>query len=124
MTTTNADEQVDTGFRDEAVRTAEALASQPLGPYTDRPSRETVNALVTSLIRHGTPLTTWIAAIPQDDRSPQADNGLTDWGYLIDRGPPDGLDHDHAQWNHARGIARVIENLAEALREARPVSAG
>ncbi|WP_214950299.1 hypothetical protein [Streptomyces sp. ISL-43] len=44
----------------------------------------------------------------------RAEGALIDWAYLDKKGPEEAS--DHAAWDHARGLARVILTLVRVVR--------
>ncbi|CAM5682906.1 hypothetical protein SAVIM338S_07389 [Streptomyces avidinii] len=55
--------------------------------------------------------------IPAGQRTERAGAALAEWAYFLDAGP---LGHgDHANWNHARGLARIVRAMASTLAEQR-----
>ncbi|MFJ6792905.1 hypothetical protein [Streptomyces sp. NPDC091268] len=110
---------MDGTFR-KCMEAAEELAALVLGPYEARPAREDLDVLVSNLVRLGLPLATTVAAVPATERSPLAAGALRDWTYATQAGAADS--GDHALWNHARGLARVLGSLADGIREHQPTS--
>ncbi|MFZ3494639.1 DUF6415 family natural product biosynthesis protein [Streptomyces sp. 5.8] len=103
------------------THTIEELAARALAPYSERPDAEGVAHLVDDLITAGTELHAQVNQIPAAQRTERAGAALTEWAYFVDSGP---LGHgDHANWNHARGLARIIRTMASTLGEQRPSSA-
>jgi hypothetical protein len=91
------------------------LMGRALAPYSDRPDAEAVARLIDDLITCGQTLHTEVAAIPGGRRSERARSALIEWTYFVDAGPMGG--GDHANWNHARALARILRNLVSALGE-------
>ncbi|MFG2617827.1 DUF6415 family natural product biosynthesis protein [Streptomyces sp. NPDC048507] len=95
------------------------LIRRAIVPYSDRPDTEAVAHLIDDLITHGQILHARVAALPQEQRTERAGAALVEWAYFVDAGPM-GRD-DHANWNHARALARILRNLRAAI-EPRPSS--
>ncbi|WP_327130073.1 DUF6415 family natural product biosynthesis protein [Streptomyces sp. NBC_01343] len=90
-----------------------ALTARALAPYASRPTPEDVAALVDDLITCGRHLHHEVAGIPATERTPSAADGLTEWEYCSAAGPQGS--GPHVNWNHARGLARVLQKMARAL---------
>ncbi|MCY0930772.1 DUF6415 family natural product biosynthesis protein [Streptomyces sp. H27-H1] len=104
-------------MRPEAHRIDE-LVQRALRPYDQRPDAEGVAHLVDDLITAGQELHALVSANAEGRRTERATAALAEWSYFLDKGP---LGHsDHANWNHARGLARIIRTMAEARAEQRP----
>lgn len=103
------------------TQTIEDLAARALTSYDQRPDAEGVAHLVDDLITAGSELHAQVAQIPLGQRTERAGAALVEWTYFVDAGP---LSHgDHANWNHARGLARIIRIMASALGEQPTASA-
>lgn len=89
------------------------LMGRALLPYSDRPDAEAVARLIDDLITCGQTLHTEVAAIPGGRQSERARSALVEWAYFVDAGPTGR--GDHANWNHARTLARILRNLVSAL---------
>ncbi|KOU59763.1 DUF6415 family natural product biosynthesis protein [Streptomyces sp. NPDC054949] len=92
----------------------EELAARALTSYEDRPDAVSVARLVDDLITAGQTLHATVTALPADQRTERVGAALVEWTYFIDVGPLGG-DTDHANWNHARNLARIARVLAAAL---------
>ncbi|MET9464266.1 DUF6415 family natural product biosynthesis protein [Streptomyces sp. NPDC006544] len=104
------------------AQTIEELVRRALAPYEQRPDAEGVAHLVDDLITAGNGLHTAVARIPTDKRTERAGAALAEWAYFLDAGP---LGHgDHANWNHARGLARIVRTMAATLAEQQQHRAG
>ncbi|KPI06196.1 hypothetical protein OV450_3833 [Actinobacteria bacterium OV450] len=90
-----------------------ALTARALASYASRPEPADVAALVDDLITCGQALHDEVARIPAAERTPSAADGLTEWEYCSAAGPRGS--RPHANWNHARGLARVARKMARAL---------
>lgn len=77
--------------------------------------------LVDDLITAGLELHSEVSQIPPSQRTERAGAALMEWTYFAETGPLS--DGDHANWNHARGLARIIQAMTSALGEQRPPSA-
>ncbi|MFI5766217.1 DUF6415 family natural product biosynthesis protein [Streptomyces sp. NPDC051563] len=99
--------------------TVEELTARALAPYAERPDAENVARLVDDLITAGCQLHTEVCRIPAAQRTERAGAALSEWSYFIDVGP--STRGDHANWNHARALARILRNLAEAVGDREPV---
>ncbi|MFB6811604.1 DUF6415 family natural product biosynthesis protein [Streptomyces sp. NPDC056387] len=97
-----------------------SLADRALAPYVSRPEPEDVAILVNDLITCGQALHDEVARIPAAERTPSAADGLTEWEYRSAAGPHGS--GPHADWNHARGLARVARKMARALELHRGMS--
>lgn len=91
----------------------EDLIEQALAPYSDRPDAEGVARLTASLIASGQALHAQVSAIPLDQRTERAHAALIEWSYFVDAGPTGRS--DHAAWNHARALARILRNMPTAV---------
>ncbi|MCY0940391.1 DUF6415 family natural product biosynthesis protein [Streptomyces antarcticus] len=92
----------------------EKLAARALTSYEDRPDAPGVARLVDDLITAGQTLHAAVTALPADQRSERVGAALVEWTYFVDVGPLGG-GTDHANWNHARNLARIARVLAAAL---------
>ncbi|MBT2449492.1 hypothetical protein J7F03_20845 [Streptomyces sp. ISL-43] len=97
---------------DEA-RTTEDPVRRALGPYSDRPDAESVAELLAGLTDLGESLHAKVSRIPSNVQTERAKALLAEWPYVLSMGPSDTS--DHAGWNHARGLARIIMGLTAAL---------
>ncbi|GLV86859.1 hypothetical protein Slala03_65480 [Streptomyces lavendulae subsp. lavendulae] len=91
------------------------LIGRALVPYSERPDAAGVARLVDELITAGEALHAEVAAVTADRRTERAGSALAEWSYFVDAGPAGR--GDHANWNHARTLARILRNLASALGE-------
>ncbi|MGW8777573.1 DUF6415 family natural product biosynthesis protein [Streptomyces sp. NPDC055796] len=89
------------------------LAARALAPYERRPDAEGVARLVDDLITAGQELHTTVSGIPAADRTERAGAALVEWAYFAEAGPL--RSDDRANWNHARGLARIIQAMASTL---------
>ncbi|MER6390826.1 DUF6415 family natural product biosynthesis protein [Streptomyces sp. NPDC059382] len=92
----------------------EELAARALTSYEDRPDAVSVARLVDDLITAGQTLHAAVTALPAEQRTERVGAALVEWTYFIDVGPL-GAGGDHANWNHARNLARIARVLAAAL---------
>ncbi|MCP3758228.1 DUF6415 family natural product biosynthesis protein [Streptomyces sp. TBY4] len=99
------------------TQTIEELAARALASYEQRPDAEGVAHLVDDLITAGNELHAQVDQIPAPQRTERAGAALTEWAYFVDSGPLGN--GDHANWNHARGLARIIRAMASTLSEQR-----
>ncbi|MBT2468285.1 hypothetical protein J7E97_10445 [Streptomyces sp. ISL-66] len=91
------------------------LVERALTRYDQRPDAQGVAALVDDLITTGQELHATVSQIPVAQQSERASASLAEWAYFLEAGP---LGHgDHANWNHARGLARIIRTMAATLAE-------
>ncbi|MFG2622032.1 DUF6415 family natural product biosynthesis protein [Streptomyces sp. NPDC048507] len=97
------------------TRETEELIGRAIVPYSDRPDAAVVARLVDDLITHGQVLHARVAAMPRERRTERAGAALVEWAYFVDAGPMGR--GDHANWNHARALARILRSLASALAE-------
>ncbi|MFJ3206215.1 DUF6415 family natural product biosynthesis protein [Streptomyces sp. NPDC086989] len=97
-----------------------ALTGRALAPYVSRPAAEDVTVLVDGLITCGRALYNEVVQIPAGERTVSVADGLSEWEYCLAAGPR-GYGA-HADWNHARGLARVLQKLARALELHRGMS--
>lgn len=97
------------------TQTIEDLLARALGPYEARPDAEGVACLIDDLITAGQGLHASAAEIPAGLRTARAGSFLAEWTDVTGAGPLDS--DDHANWNHARGLARILDNLVAALRD-------
>ncbi|MET9467830.1 DUF6415 family natural product biosynthesis protein [Streptomyces sp. NPDC006544] len=103
------------------TQTIEKLTARALTSYDQRPDAEGVARLTDHLITAGQELHTALSRIPVGQLTERARTSLAEWAYFVAAGP---LGHgDHANWNHARGLARVIRTMAATLDEQRPAGA-
>ncbi|MET9464256.1 DUF6415 family natural product biosynthesis protein [Streptomyces sp. NPDC006544] len=108
-------------MRPEA-QTIEELVRRALASYDQRPDAEGVARLVDDLITVGQELHAAVSRIPAGLRTERAGAALAEWAYFLDAGP---LGHgDHANWNHARGLARIVRTMAATLAEQQQQRAG
>ncbi|MFE3761531.1 hypothetical protein ACFXPI_07170 [Streptomyces sp. NPDC059104] len=91
------------------------LLGRALVPYSERPDAAGVARLVDDLITGGEALHARVAAIPRECRTELAGSALAEWTYFVDAGPTGR--GDHANWNHARTLARILRSLASILNE-------
>ncbi|MFG2393843.1 DUF6415 family natural product biosynthesis protein [Streptomyces lavendulae] len=91
------------------------LIGRALVPYSERPDADGVARLVDDLITRGATLHAEVAALPGDRRTELTRSALAEWSYFVDAGPTGR--GDHANWNHARALARILRNLASSLNE-------
>ncbi|MFG2616214.1 DUF6415 family natural product biosynthesis protein [Streptomyces sp. NPDC048507] len=92
------------------------LIGRAIVPYSDRPDAKTVAHLIDDLITHGQILHARVAALPQEQRTERAGAALVEWDYFAAAGPIGS--GDHANWNHARALARILRNLRTAVDQA------
>ncbi|MEU2393628.1 DUF6415 family natural product biosynthesis protein [Streptomyces sp. NPDC007369] len=100
---------------------ATGLVARALAPYGERPGPEGVAALIDDLITCGRKLRDALAEAPSQQRPAGAFEALAEWEYFAAVGPLGS--GPHANWNHARGLARIIRQLMRALEHAAEVSA-
>ncbi|MET8751540.1 DUF6415 family natural product biosynthesis protein [Streptomyces sp. NPDC004667] len=93
----------------------EDLIGRALAPYSERPDAAGVARLVDDLITGGEALHARVAAVPRERRTELAGAALAEWTYFVDAGPTGR--GDHANWNHARTLARILRSLASLLNE-------
>ncbi|GLX40536.1 hypothetical protein Sros01_66090 [Streptomyces roseochromogenus] len=86
------------------------LIGRALVPYSERPDAAGVARLVDELITAGEALHAEVAAVTADRRTERAGSALAEWAYFVDAGPTGR--GDHANWNHARTLARILRSLA------------
>ncbi|MFB0627518.1 DUF6415 family natural product biosynthesis protein [Streptomyces sp. AB3(2024)] len=91
------------------------LIGRALVPYSERPDAAAVARLVDDLITGGEALHAEVATVPGDRRTERAGSALAEWTYFVDAGPTGR--GDHANWNHARTLARILRSLASTLNE-------
>ncbi|MFD8023160.1 DUF6415 family natural product biosynthesis protein [Streptomyces lavendulae] len=91
------------------------LIGWALVPYSERPDAAGVARLVDELITAGEALHAKVAAIGAGRRTELAGSALAEWTYFVDAGPTGR--GDHANWNHARTLARILRSLASLLNE-------
>ncbi|MER5810221.1 DUF6415 family natural product biosynthesis protein [Streptomyces sp. NPDC002033] len=99
------------------TQTIEELIRRAIVPYSDRPDAEAVAYLIDDLITHGQVLHAQVAAMPSGQRTERVGAALAEWAYFADAGPTGR--GDHANWNHARALARILRNLAAAPADRR-----
>ncbi|MEU8465380.1 hypothetical protein [Streptomyces sp. NPDC029003] len=99
----------------DQMRAAEELVREALVPYGERTDALAVAGLVDRLISAGQPLYDAVAAVPRAEWAERAGHVLADWAYFLDAGPL--TTGDHANWNYARGLARVVRSMVSVLRE-------
>jgi hypothetical protein len=91
------------------------LVARALAPYSERPSPEDVALLVDDLIACGQKLLTAVTAIPKDQQAMRATESAAEWEYFATVGPlGSGL---HANWNHARALARIVQRMVHVLEQ-------
>ncbi|MFK0252116.1 DUF6415 family natural product biosynthesis protein [Streptomyces sp. NPDC090445] len=100
---------------------ATELVARALAPYGERPAPEGVAALTDALITCGQKLHGALSGTPAQHRPAGAFEALTEWEYFTAVGPLGS--GPHANWNHARGLARIIRQLMRALEHADEASA-
>ncbi|MFK0253066.1 DUF6415 family natural product biosynthesis protein [Streptomyces sp. NPDC090445] len=99
---------------------ATALIARALAPYEERPAAEGVAALIGDLIACGQKLHGALTGTPSRQRPAGAFEALAEWEYFTAVGPLGS--GPHANWNHARGLARIIRQLMRALEHAAEAS--
>ncbi|MFE3762398.1 DUF6415 family natural product biosynthesis protein [Streptomyces sp. NPDC059104] len=102
---------MDTGETQEI----EDLIRRAIVPYSERPDAEAVARLIDDLITHGQALHARVTASPRAQRTERTAAALAEWSYFVDAGPTGR--GDHANWNHARALARILRNLHSARAE-------
>ncbi|NXY93425.1 hypothetical protein HYE82_03190 [Streptomyces sp. BR123] len=100
---------------------ATELVARALAPYGERPGPEGVAALTDGLITCGQKLHDALCEMPSQQRPVGAFEALAEWEYFAAVGPLGS--GPHANWNHARGLARIIRQLMRALEHAVEASA-
>ncbi|MFJ9647286.1 DUF6415 family natural product biosynthesis protein [Streptomyces sp. NPDC004244] len=95
---------------------ATALIARALAPYEERPAAEGVATLIDALITCGQKLHAALSGTPVQQRPAGAFEALAEWEYFAAVGPLGS--GPHANWNHARGLARIIRQLMRALEHA------
>ncbi|MER7461427.1 hypothetical protein [Streptomyces sp. NPDC097981] len=98
-----------------------ALVGRALVPYGERPGPEGVAALIDDLITCGQKLHDALCGTPSPQRPAGAFEALAEWEYFAAVGPLGS--GSHANWNHARGLARIMRQLVRALEHAAGASA-
>ncbi|ATZ23411.1 DUF6415 family natural product biosynthesis protein [Streptomyces lavendulae] len=93
----------------------EKLIGQALAPYSERPDAEGVVRLTAALITSGQALHAQVSATPPGRRTERAHAALTEWSYFVDAGPTGR--GDHAAWNHARVLARILRNMLATVEQ-------
>ncbi|MGO4458405.1 DUF6415 family natural product biosynthesis protein [Streptomyces sp. M-16] len=91
------------------TQTIEDLIGRAIVPYSERPDAEAVARLIDDLITHGQALHARVSAMPGVRGTERAGAALAEWSYFVDAGPTGR--GDHANWNHARALARILRNL-------------
>ncbi|MEU2394925.1 DUF6415 family natural product biosynthesis protein [Streptomyces sp. NPDC007369] len=100
---------------------AAGLVGRALAPYGERPAAEGVAALTDELITCGQKFHDALARTPSQRRPVGAFEALAEWEYFAAVGPLGS--GPHADWNHARGLARIIRQMMRALEHAAGASA-
>ncbi|MFD7626224.1 DUF6415 family natural product biosynthesis protein [Streptomyces sp. NPDC059851] len=100
---------------------ATALVARALAPYGERPGPEGVAALLDALITCGQKLHDTLCETPSEQRPAGAFAALAEWEYFAAVGPLGS--GPHPNWNHARGLARIIRQLMRALEHPAAASA-
>lgn len=95
------------------TQTIEELVARALAPYSERPDAVGVAQLTDDLITAGQELHAQVSAMPQASRTYRVEAALVEWTYFAEKGPV--TDGDHAAWNHARGLARIMQNMASGF---------
>ncbi|MEU8464691.1 DUF6415 family natural product biosynthesis protein [Streptomyces sp. NPDC029003] len=98
--------------RGSTKREIEELIRRAVVPYSERPDAGAVGRLIDDLVTHGQVLHERVAALAGDERTERARAALAEWAYFVDAGPMGRGDHAH--WNHARALARILRSLAAA----------
>ncbi|MET8749112.1 DUF6415 family natural product biosynthesis protein [Streptomyces sp. NPDC004667] len=93
----------------------EELLGKALAPYSEQPDAEGVARLTGDLVASGQALHAQVSAIPHGQRTERGHAALAEWSYFTDAGPTGHS--DHAAWNHARALARILRNLATAVEQ-------
>ncbi|GLV87112.1 hypothetical protein Slala03_68010 [Streptomyces lavendulae subsp. lavendulae] len=96
---------MDTGETQEI----EELIRRAVVPYSERPGAEAVARLIDDLITHGQALHDRVAAVRTVRGTERVGVALVEWAYFVDAGPAGR--GDHANWNHARTLARILRTL-------------
>ncbi|MFD6890161.1 DUF6415 family natural product biosynthesis protein [Streptomyces sp. NPDC059957] len=99
----------------QAGRNIQDLIAEALGPYPERPSAEGVAQLIDDLITCGHQLHHAVKCLPQNRRDPRASNAVEEWEYTSAVGPR--TSEPTANWNHARGLARIARTLTSVLSD-------
>ncbi|MFD3677621.1 hypothetical protein [Streptomyces sp. NPDC058613] len=104
------------------MRHFEELAAGALTSYENRPDAVGVARLIDGLITAGQALHAELSALPAGRRAERTGAALVEWTSFVDAGPlgGNGANADHANWNHARNLARIARVLAAALAVQRP----
>ncbi|MFF7504375.1 DUF6415 family natural product biosynthesis protein [Streptomyces lavendulae] len=97
------------------TQTIEHLIRRAIVPYSERPDAEAVACLIDGLITHGQALHAQVTAIPGTRRTERTAAALAEWSYFVDAGPTGR--GDHANWNRARALARILRNLHSTRAE-------
>ncbi|MEU2389356.1 DUF6415 family natural product biosynthesis protein [Streptomyces sp. NPDC007369] len=100
---------------------ATALVARVLAPYGERPGPQDVAALTDALITCGQQLHDALSRTPSRQRLLGTFEALAEWEYFAAVGPLGS--GPHANWNHARGLARIIRQLTRALEHPAGASA-
>ncbi|MFI5862289.1 DUF6415 family natural product biosynthesis protein [Streptomyces sp. NPDC051546] len=90
------------------------LITEALGPYPQRPSAERVARLIDDLITCGRQLHHAVKCLPHRPDA-RASNAVAEWEYTSAVGPR--TSEPNANWNHARGLARIARTLKAVLSE-------
>ncbi|GAA3265885.1 DUF6415 family natural product biosynthesis protein [Streptomyces lavendulae] len=93
----------------------EKLIGQALAPYSERPDADGVARLTAALTASGQTLYAQVSAIPPGRRTERGHAALAEWSYFVDAGPTGR--GDHAAWNHARALARILRNMLTAIEQ-------
>jgi hypothetical protein len=96
------------------TQTIEELVARALAPYSERPDTVGVAQLIDDLITAGQELHAKVSATASWTCRVKA--ALDEWAYFAGKGPV--TDGDHAAWNHARGLARIIQSMRSGLDSA------
>ncbi|AWZ09690.1 MULTISPECIES: DUF6415 family natural product biosynthesis protein [unclassified Streptomyces] len=99
----------------QAGRNLQELIATALAPYPERPPAEGVALLIDDLITCGQRLHDAAVRIPQNQRAPKITSAVDEWEYVSAVGPRSS--EPNANWNHARGLARIARALISALSE-------
>ncbi|MET8755390.1 DUF6415 family natural product biosynthesis protein [Streptomyces sp. NPDC004667] len=97
------------------TQTIEDLIGRAIVPYSERPDAEAVARLIDDLISQGQVLHARVAATAGGRRTERTGAALAEWSYFVDAGPTGR--GDHANWNQARALARILRNLHSARAE-------
>ncbi|MFZ3497244.1 DUF6415 family natural product biosynthesis protein [Streptomyces sp. 5.8] len=99
----------------QAGKNIQELIAEALGPYPQRPSAEGVAQLIDDLITCGHQLHAAVTRLPNHHRDPRLSNAVADWEYTSAVGPR--TSEPNANWNHARGLARIARALKTVLSD-------